>query len=82
MTGELLFASSNELTTMFEYAKDPALVVIDMTKSRIWDASTVAALDAIVTKYERHGKAVELIGMNAFTTEFHSRLTGELGAGI
>lgn len=73
VTGELLFASSNELTTMFEYVKDPEHVVIDMTKSRIWDA--------IVTKYERHGKTVEFIGMNELTTEFHSRLTGELGAG-
>ncbi|MEJ1087285.1 SulP family inorganic anion transporter [Microbacterium sp. Mu-80] len=79
--GQLLFASSNDLTTMFEYADDPDRVVIDFTRSHIWDASTVAALDAIETKYEQHGKRVEFIGMNAFTTEFHTRLTGELGSG-
>ena len=49
--------------------------------TKIWDASTVAALDAIVTKYEKHGKSVEIIGMNKATTEFHSRLSGGLGAG-
>ncbi|MEJ6507010.1 MAG: SulP family inorganic anion transporter [Microbacteriaceae bacterium] len=78
--GELFFASSNDLTTQFEYADDPARVVIDMSASHIWDASTVAALDAIVTKYEHHGKRVVLIGMNEATTEFHGRLSGGLGA--
>ncbi len=79
--GQLLFASSNDLTTMFEYAADPERVVIDLTNSHIWDASTVAALDAIETKYERHGKSVEFVGMNEFTTDFHARLSGGLGAG-
>ncbi|KDS92479.1 sulfate permease [Dermabacter hominis 1368] len=79
--GQLLFASSNDLTTMFEYADDPDRVIIDLTRSHIWDASTVAALDAIETKYEQHGKTVELVGMNEFTTGFHARLTGGLGNG-
>ncbi|MFA5605728.1 MAG: SulP family inorganic anion transporter [Leucobacter sp.] len=79
--GQLLFASSNDLTTLFEYTEDPEHIVIDLSKSHIWDASTVAALDAIVTKYARHGKSVEIIGMNKATTEFHSRLSGGLGAG-
>lgn len=79
--GQLLFASSNDLTTMFEYAADPERVIIDLSKSHIWDASTVAALDAIETKYEHHGKIVEFVGMNEFTTAFHARLTGGLGNG-
>ncbi len=78
--GELFFASSNDLTTQFEYADDPARVVIDMSASHIWDASTVAALDAIVTKYEHRGKRVVLVGMNEATTQFHGRLSGGLGA--
>ena len=76
--GELFFASSNDLTTQFEYASDPAGVVIDMTRSHVWDASTVAALDAIVTKYEQRGTTVELVGMNEATTAFHRRLSGGL----
>jgi len=79
--GQLLFASSNDLTTLFEYADDPDRVIIDLTRSHIWDASTVAALDAIVTKYEHRHKSVEIVGMNEFTTAFHSRLSGGLGAG-
>ncbi|MEZ5111490.1 MAG: SulP family inorganic anion transporter, partial [Microbacteriaceae bacterium] len=38
VTGELFFASSNDLTTLFEYTKDPEQIVIDMTQSHIWDA--------------------------------------------
>jgi len=79
--GQLLFASSNDLTTLFEYAEDPDRVVIDLSRSNIWDASTVAALDAIETKYKQHGKTVEIVGMNEHTTAFHSRLSGGLGPG-
>ncbi|HEY1105145.1 MAG TPA: SulP family inorganic anion transporter, partial [Agromyces sp.] len=42
--GELFFASSNDLTTQFDYAADPARVVIDLSRTHVWDASTVAAL--------------------------------------
>ncbi len=78
VTGELFFASSNDLYTQFEYAEDPDTVVIDLTASHIWDASTVASLDAITTKYERKGKTVEIIGLNDASAERHGRLTGQL----
>ncbi|MFG6475528.1 SulP family inorganic anion transporter [Microbacterium sp. P06] len=77
--GELFFASSNDLTTQFDYADDPARVVIDLSGSHIWDASSVAALDAITTKYARRGKTVELTGLNASSTAMHDRLAGRLG---
>ncbi len=81
VTGELFFASSNDLTTQFEYADDPSRVVIDLSSSHIWDASTVAAIDAIVTKYEAHGASVELTGLNDASVKMRERLTGRLGAG-
>ncbi|ANG86476.1 SulP family inorganic anion transporter [Microbacterium aurantiacum] len=79
--GELFFASSNDLTTLFDYAGDPDKIVIDMSRSHVWDASTVAALDAVVTKYRQRGKEVVLEGMNDATTQLHTRLSGGLGAG-
>ncbi len=79
--GELFFASSNDLTTQFEYTADPARVVIDMSNSHIWDASTVAALDAITTKYEDRGKRVVIVGMNEASTTIRDRLGGNMGAG-
>jgi SulP family sulfate permease len=81
VVGELFFASSNDLTTQFEYADDPDRVVIDMSASHIWDASTVAALDAITNKYERYGKRAIIIGMNESSATMHGRLAGNLGGG-
>ncbi|CAB4731855.1 unannotated protein [freshwater metagenome] len=78
VTGELFFASSNDLYTQFEYAEDPERVVIDLSASHVWDASTVASLDAIVTKYERKGKRVEIHGLNEHSTHMHDRLSGQL----
>jgi SulP family sulfate permease len=80
VTGELFFASSNDLHTQFEYADDPERVVIDLSQSHIWDASTVASLDAITTKYERKAKTVEIIGLNNASAERHGRLTGGLAS--
>lgn len=81
VAGELFFASSNDLTTQFEYADDPDRIVIDLSQSHVWDASTVAALDAITTRYERHGKRVLIEGMNDSSARMHTRLAGNLGSG-
>ncbi|MFZ2177795.1 MAG: SulP family inorganic anion transporter [Rhodococcus sp. (in: high G+C Gram-positive bacteria)] len=78
--GELFFASSNDLVYQFDYAGDPKNVVIDMCGSHIWDASTVAALDAITTKYAAKGKKAEIVGLDAASAERHIRLSGQLGA--
>lgn len=51
VTGELFFASSNDLVGRFDHAGDPDEVVVDLSAAHIWDASSVAALDAIETKY-------------------------------
>ncbi|MEV0702995.1 SulP family inorganic anion transporter [Saccharopolyspora sp. NPDC050389] len=81
VTGELFFASSNELVHRFDYAGDPGEVVIDLTGAHVWDASTVAALDAITTKYEARGKTVEIVGLDGHSATIHHRLTGELTGG-
>ncbi len=80
VTGELFFASSNDLVHRFDYAGDPDEVVIDLTDAHIWDASTVAALDAVTTKYNARGKTVEIVGLDEHSATMHSRLTGELAA--
>ncbi len=80
VTGELFFASSNDLYTQFSYAEDPDRVVIDLSASHVWDASTVASLDAIATKYHRKGKTVEIVGLNEASADRHERLTGRLAA--
>ncbi|MFE6891419.1 SulP family inorganic anion transporter [Streptomyces sp. NPDC057694] len=81
VTGELFFASSNDLVTRFRYATDPDKVVIDLSATHIWDASSVAALDAIEAKYAQRDKQVEIVGLNAPSARLHDRLSGELTAG-
>ncbi|MEH0550870.1 SulP family inorganic anion transporter [Streptomyces sp. B21-101] len=78
VTGELFFASSNDLVGQFDYTGDPDKVVIDLSAAHIWDASSVAALDAIETKYAQRGKTVEIIGLNNPSADLHGKLTGEL----
>ncbi|MEI7057113.1 SulP family inorganic anion transporter [Nocardioides sp. CCNWLW239] len=78
VTGELFFASSNDLYTQFEYAEDPDEIVIDLSDSHIWDASTVAALDAITHKYATKNKSVRIVGLNQASADRHERLSGQL----
>ncbi len=80
VSGELFFASSSDLADHFDYSGDPDHVIIDLTDSHIWDASTVAALDRVIAKYAHHGKTVELIGMNAASRRIHDDLAGQLAS--
>lgn len=78
VTGELFFASSNDLVGQFDYNDDPDRIIVDLSAAHIWDASSVAALDAIETKYKQRGKTVKIIGLNDPSADLHSKLTGEL----
>ena len=76
--GELFFVSSNDLVYQFDYKRDPDHVIIDMSQSNIWDASTVASLDAVENKYAKRGKTVEIVGLNKASKYRHSQLSGHL----
>jgi SulP family sulfate permease len=79
--GELFFASSNDLVHRFDYPNDPGSVVIDLSAAHIWDASSVAALDAITTKYAARGTTVDIVGLNEASAALHGSLAGKLTAG-
>ncbi|MFE3828282.1 SulP family inorganic anion transporter [Streptomyces sp. NPDC059092] len=81
VTGELFFASSNDLVGRFHYATDPDRIVIDLSAAHIWDASSVAALDAIEDRYAQRGKTVGITGLNHASAHLHGRLSGELTGG-
>jgi SulP family sulfate permease len=76
--GPLFFASSNDLFEHFKYAEDPKKVIIDLTWAQIWDASSVAALDAIENRYRRHQCEVEIVGLDMRSRSFHQKLSGLL----
>lgn len=79
--GELSFASSNDLVYQFHSTDDPSWVVIDMTGAHLWDASTVATLDAIIYKYEGRGETVDVVGLNKYSAHLRARLDGHLTSG-
>jgi SulP family sulfate permease len=76
--GELFFASSNDLVTQFDYVGDPGHVVVDLSGARVWDASSVAALDAVETRYAGKGKTVTVVGLDGHSRDRHERLAGHL----
>jgi sulfate permease, SulP family len=78
VSGQLFFASSNDLVFQFDYAGDPDTVVIDLSAAHVWDASTVAALDAITAKYTSRGKTATIAGMNEPSRLRHAALAGNL----
>lgn len=76
--GPLFFGSSNDLVEQFTYAADPPQVTVDFSAAQIWDASTVAVLDSVQTKYAEHGIEVRFTGLDEHSTRFRDRLTGTL----
>jgi SulP family sulfate permease len=79
--GQLFFASSNDLVHQFDYAGDPARVVVDLSGAQVWDASTVATMDAVESRYAARGTHVTFEGLDAQSAARHRRLAGHLGGG-
>lgn len=81
VSGELFFASTNTLAHAFDYdAVQVKRVEIDLTDARIWDSSSVVALDAVVAKFAERGIDAHLVGLNKHAESLHKRTTG-VGAG-
>ena len=78
VTGELFFASTNELLHLFDYVEDVDAVTIDLGDAHIWDTSACAALDAVVAKFAAHDIEAELTGLNDHSAELHGRMSGHL----
>jgi SulP family sulfate permease len=79
VTGELFFASTNQLVGAFHYdSVKVKRVEIDLSEARIWDTSAVAALDAVVAKFADRDIDAVLIGLNRHAENLHMRTTGHV----
>jgi sulfate permease, SulP family len=78
ITGQLFFASANELVHEFDLQEEVAEVVIDLTEANVWDSSAVATLDAVVARFEARGVEAHITGLSDHSAELHERLTGQL----
>lgn len=79
VTGQLFWASSNDLVYSFDYSDPAEHVIVDLTAAEIWDASTVATLDSIRHKFETRGAMVEFIGLDGASKARLDALSGRLG---
>ncbi len=64
VTGQVFFASAGTFADAIDVTEPVERIVIDVHEAHFWDISAVAALDRIVLKARRHGRAVEVIGLN------------------
>ncbi len=80
VTGELFFASTNELLHLFDYTEDVDRAIVDLTDAHIWDTSAVSALDAVVAKFKAHGIEPEIVGLNEGSAELHGRMSGSMAS--
>lgn len=78
VTGELFFASTNELMHAFDYTDAVSKVVVDLSRAHVWDSSAVATLDAVTAKFAARGVEAEIIGLNPRSEQLHAKLSGQL----
>lgn len=71
--GTLFFASATHFQELFAPATDPARVVVDCRHLRLADHSAIAALDALVERYARAGKALRLTHLSPRCQELLAR---------
>ncbi|SER64800.1 SulP family inorganic anion transporter [Corynebacterium cystitidis] len=76
--GQLFFASSNDMVYQFDYTDEADRVIVDMHDADVWDASTIAALDAVREKYAERNKTVEFVGLKGKTAKWVNNLSGKL----
>ena len=78
--GQLFWASSNDLVYAFDYTDPAEHIILDLSGAEVWDASTVATLDAITQKFEDKGKRVTITGLEGPSKDRLDRLSGKLNS--
>ncbi|MFE8703002.1 SulP family inorganic anion transporter [Cytobacillus sp. FJAT-54145] len=74
VTGQIFFASVDEIIAAFDFNEDAKEVEIDLSQAHVWDDSAVAAIDKIVIKLRDNGVVVRLVGLNAPSSNLIDRL--------
>lgn len=65
VTGQVFFASADTFAEAIDGLETVERIVIDVSAAHFWDISAIGALDRVVLKARRSGRAVEVIGLNA-----------------
>lgn len=62
--GQIFFASAESFIHSFDFNSTHAYIMIDVSRSHLWDITAVGALDKIVLKFRSSGAQVEVRGFN------------------
>lgn len=63
--GQVFFASAGTFADSINVMEPVERIVIDVTRAHFWDISAISALDRVVLKARRHGRLVDIVGLNA-----------------
>ncbi|WP_423854867.1 SulP family inorganic anion transporter [Acinetobacter guillouiae] len=64
LSGQIFFSSSEKFMQSFDFNEKISNVIIDLTHSHIWDVTSVAMLDSVVSKFRKNGINVTVRGLN------------------
>lgn len=64
LAGQLFFGSAAHFVELFDYIHDPEKIVIDFSRSHVWDQSAAEAIAKVISRYHRLQKEVVLVGLN------------------
>ena len=73
VTGQIFFASVDRFTRAFQAEDSAARVTIDVSAAHFWDISGVGALDRIIARLRREGRAVDVVGYNRASADIIDR---------
>jgi sulfate permease, SulP family len=74
VTGQLFFVTVTGFLDFFDFQEDLDRVVIDLSRSHLWDGSAVAAIDKAVLRFRRRGVEVRVVGSNEASASLLDRL--------
>lgn len=78
ISGQLFFGTMTHFIEQFDFQDDPGQIVIDFSRSHIWDMSAVTAISKVVAKYRELDKFVVITGLN----EESKQLVDQLGISV
>ena len=88
VTGQIFFASvdlfERQLGPEGQYEDESDHVMIDVSGAHFWDISATAALDKVVERMRRHGRSVQVRGLNTASADLVDKfaLTDKTGVEI
>ncbi|NQF12847.1 SulP family inorganic anion transporter [Brevibacillus sp. HB1.3] len=64
VSGQLFFGTMTHFVDQFSFQDDPQQIIIDFSRSHVWDLSAVTAISKVVEKYRQLDKLVVITGLN------------------